>query len=97
MGTYDTLKPVIDDYGRDAYKIYFPVPRVLAPEAKDEGCGLLVMVFDTGGLAHAEAKAAASASGMPRRSRIPEARPGGGTRHTVDAPCHGIEVRRISM
>jgi hypothetical protein len=34
MGTYDALKPVIDDYGRDAYKIIFPAPRVLAPRPK---------------------------------------------------------------
>ena len=85
-GTYDALKPVIDDYGRDAYKIFFPAPRVLGPEAKNEGRGFLLMVFETDGLARAETKAAASLSGMPRQSRIPEAaRPGGGARHTVDA------------
>jgi hypothetical protein len=86
MGTYDALKPVIDDYRRDAYKIFFPAPRVLTPEAKNEGRGFLLMVFETDGLARAETKAAASLSGMPRQSRIPEAaRPGGGARHTVDA------------
>ncbi len=86
MGTYRALKPVIDDYRRDAYKIFFPAPRVLGPEAKNEGRGFLLMVFDTDGLARAETKAAASLSGMPRQSRIPEAAtPGGGARHTVDA------------
>jgi hypothetical protein len=80
------LKPVINDYDRDAYKIFFPAPRVLAPEAKNEGRGFLLMVFETAGLARSETKAAASLSGMPRQSRIPEAaRPGGGARHTVDA------------
>jgi hypothetical protein len=73
MGTYDALKPVIEDYRRDAYKIFFPAPRILAPEAEDEGRGLLLMVFDTGGLARAETKAAASLGGMPRQSRIPAA------------------------
>jgi hypothetical protein len=86
MGTYDALKPLIDDYRRDAYRIFFPAPRILAPEAEDEGRGLLLMVFDTNGLARAETKAAASLSGMPRQSRIPAAaRPEGGTRHTLDA------------
>jgi hypothetical protein len=86
MGTYDAMKPVIDDYRRDAYKIFFPAPRILAPEAKDEGRGLLLMVFDTDGLARAETKAVASLSGMPRQSPIPEAaRPAGAAHHNVDA------------
>ena len=34
MGTYDALKPVIDDYRRDAYKIFFQLPGYSVPRPK---------------------------------------------------------------
>jgi hypothetical protein len=54
-GTYGALKPIIDNFGRDASRVYFPAPESLSPDAKDESRGLLLMVFDRDGLARAAA------------------------------------------
>lgn len=63
-GTYRALKPIIDNFGRDASRVYFPAPRILAPEAGDESRGLLLMVFDYDGLARAASRVAATSSKM---------------------------------
>jgi hypothetical protein len=54
-GTYGALKPIIDNFGRDASRVYFPAPESLSSDAKDESRGLLLMVFDRDGLARAAA------------------------------------------
>jgi hypothetical protein len=67
-GTYGALKPIIDNFGHDASRLYFPAPEELSPDAKDETRGLLLMVFDHDGLARAVTRAPATPSKMAGNS-----------------------------
>jgi len=73
-GTYRALKPIIDNFGRDASRVYFPAPEILSSDAKDDSRGLLLVVFDHDGLA----RAAASRSEMSGHSSTRD------TRHSKD-------------
>jgi hypothetical protein len=66
--TYGALKPIIDNFGRDASSVYFPAPKVLSSDVKYETYGLLQMVFDRDGLARAVTRAAASPPELPSQS-----------------------------
>jgi hypothetical protein len=69
-GTYEALEPIIKNYNRDAFHVYFPAPQILAAGARDKGRGLLLMVFDRDGLARAVTRAAASPSIIPSQSPL---------------------------
>ena len=60
VGSYQGLQPVIDKYGTDARRIFFPFPKTLIePPRGDSFMRLLVMIFDHKGLIQA-ARAAES-------------------------------------
>lgn len=65
MGTYEGLKPIIDQYRAYAYRIYFPFPRRLAQGTYDGTRGLFMMFFDPAGLMHAIAANSRLAHGGP--------------------------------
>ncbi len=67
-GSYTSLKPIIDNFGRDASRVYFPAPKIFASETSVESRGLLLMVFDRDGLARAVSRAAAAPSKMVSNS-----------------------------
>ena len=52
-GTYEGLKPIIDRYRSDAYRIYFPFPQRFAYSVHDGDRGFLLMFFNAAGLKHA--------------------------------------------
>jgi hypothetical protein len=72
-GTYDGLEPIIKNYNRDAFRVYFPAPEILAAGTRDKGRGLLLMVFDRDGLARAVTRAAASPPELPSQSPLQDA------------------------
>jgi len=72
-GTYEGLEPIIKNYNRDAFRVYFPAPEILAAGTRDNGRGLLLMVFDRDGLARAVTRAAASSPELPSQSPLQDA------------------------
>jgi hypothetical protein len=72
-GTYEALEPIIKNYNRDAFRVYFPAPEILAAGTRDKGRGLLLMVFDRDGLARAVTRAAASPPELPSQSLLQDA------------------------
>jgi hypothetical protein len=71
-GTYDGLEPIIKNYNRDAFRVYFPAPEILVA-GTDKGRGLLLMVFDRDGLARAVTRAASSPPELPSQSPLQDA------------------------
>jgi hypothetical protein len=69
-GTYEGLAPIISNYNRDAFRVYFPAPEILTAGARDKGRGLLLMVFDRDGLVRAVTRAASSPSKIPSSSPL---------------------------
>ena len=59
-GTYDGLKPIIDRYRTDAYRIYFPYPHKVAEGSQKGDRGLLLIFFDAAGLQRAIASTKAA-------------------------------------
>jgi hypothetical protein len=72
-GTYEGLAPIISNYNRDAFRVYFPAPEILAAGTRDKGRGLLLMVFDRDGLARAVTRAASSPPELPSQSPLQDA------------------------
>src|SRR3984893_3230392 len=68
-GSYAALNPTIDRYSAGTSAIYFPYPSRLIPSsaALTNDAGMMVMVFDRTGLAHAAAAAAVGGE-APRES-----------------------------
>jgi hypothetical protein len=69
-GTYEALEPIIRNYSRYAFRVFFPAPETLAAGAKEKRRDLLLMVFDHDGLARAVTQAAASSSKTPGQSPL---------------------------
>jgi hypothetical protein len=59
--SYEALEPIIQRYGADSARIYFPYPAAMTAASKPRGIAMMVMVFDRAGLA----RAAVSASRKP--------------------------------
>jgi hypothetical protein len=57
-GTYNTLEPIIREYGTHAKRIYFPYPATFSSSATRQGVAMMAMVFDRSELAHITAMAA---------------------------------------
>lgn len=57
-GTYRGLKPIIEHYRSDAYRIYFPFPKGLGSETREGDRGLMVVFFKPDGLKRAMADSA---------------------------------------
>jgi hypothetical protein len=68
-GTYQGLKPMIDRYRSDAYRIYFPFPQKFASGVHDGDRGFLLMFFNADGLKHAIANGAKLAPDEPKLPR----------------------------
>jgi hypothetical protein len=70
-GTYAGVKPVIERYRSDAYRIYFPFPKKLSDGVHDDERGLLLMFFDKDGLGRAIARRKDSAPGQGSIGQAP--------------------------
>jgi len=62
-GTYRGLKPIIERYRSDAYRIYFPFPKILGSETGVGDRGFMVMFFKPDGLRSAMADSATRTPG----------------------------------
>jgi hypothetical protein len=56
VGDYGDLKFLINDYGSEAVNIFFPFPKKLLEEPRQDANGRLVMMFTPSGLKQAACK-----------------------------------------
>jgi type IV secretory pathway VirB2 component (pilin) len=64
-GTYEGVRPAIERYRSDAYRIYFPFPKKLTDGVRDDERGLLLMFFDKDGLGRVITKRKDIVPGQP--------------------------------